>query len=328
MLKTIAYKDLKIGALLGRGGYGDVYKAEWFGKEVAIKELHLSMLSNTLQEEFTHESQIMAQCRFPNIIGLYGICDEQGHKGLVMEYMPKGSLRAVLEDKKEEINWDRRWTMAIDIGNGLNYLHSDNILHRDLKSLNILLDINYCAKICDFGLSKIKLETSSSNTKSKTGTVRWRAPETFKRGFKPANSMDVYSYGMVLWEIASRELPFAEAQDEQTVISWVKDGEKETIPTDCPKAYGDIIQEAWQEAEKRPSAARIVEMLNAAKPLPSPKINLLPTPEKKEKPYVEKSWHFDPETEPTGREKALNEGKPYQLLEATEKDKQKATPIL
>ena len=241
-----------------------------------------------------------------------------------MEYLPKGSLHGVLQNKNEAISWDTRWTIGDRHWQRAKLSSQQRHIHRDLKSLNILLDENYLAKICDFGLSKIKLETSSSSTKSKTGTIRWRAPETFKRGFKPANSMDIYSYGMVLWEIASRELPFADAPDELTVISWIKDGEKETVPTDCPKAYGDIIQETWQEAEKRPSAAKIVEMLNAAKPLPSPKINPLPTPEKKEKPYVEKSWHFDPETEPTGREKALNEGKPYQLLEATEKDKRKA----
>ena len=246
-----------------------------------------------------------------------------------MEYMPKGSLRAVLEDENEVINWDRRWAMAIDIGNGLSYLHSDNILHRDLKSLNILLDINYCAKICDFGLAKIKLETSSSSTKSNkaSGTTRWMAPELLSMeddAPSPTKASDIYSYGMVLWEISSREIPYKSAKNETVASMWIMNGKKETVPNDCPKAYGDIVKETWSVPSSRPSAEKIVEMLNAAKPLPSPKINLLSTPEKKEKPYVEKSWHFDPETEPTGREKALNEGKPYQLLDATEKDKQKA----
>ena len=172
----------------------------------------------------------MAECQFPQIVGLYGICDEGGNKAFIMEYMPRGSLRSFLEDKSQEILWDTRMTIAIDIGNGLSYLHKKNILHRDLKSLNVLLDINYSAKIGDFGLSKIKLETSSSSTKSKAGTIRWRAPEAFKRGFRPANSMDIYSYGMVLWEIASRKLPFADTQDEQIVINWISSGEKRNHP--------------------------------------------------------------------------------------------------
>ncbi len=317
-LQTISYNSLKIGTLLGNGGYGDVYKATWHGTEVAIKELHLKTLSKALQDEFNHESQMMAQCQFPHIIGLYGVCDEIGHKGFVMEYMPKGSLRAVLEDKSEELSWDIRWPIAIDIGKGLTYLHEKNILHRDLKSLNVLLGADYHAKICDFGLSKIKLETSSSNTKSNKGTVRWRAPETFKRGFKPVSSSDIYSYGMVLWEIAARELPFADAQDEITAMGWIKDGEKETIPTDSPKAYGKVIEETWEEAEKRPTAEKIVATLSQAKPEVTLKISEKSL--KSPKIHVEKSWHFDPATE---RKVSQDSVEPYQILDSTEKDKQK-----
>ena len=266
------------------------------------------------------------QDQFPHIINLYGICDEAGHNGLVMEYMPRGSLRGILEDKSKEINWDIRWDIGIDIGKGLTYLHSNNILHRDLKSLNVLLGADYHAKICDFGLSKIKLESSSASTKSKAGTVRWRAPETFKRGFKPTSSMDVYSYGMVLWEIASREIPFSDAPDEITAMGFIKDGEKENIPAECPKVYGEIVQTCWQEAEKRPGASEVLTSLTKAKPAPVHIILPLPipaTPEKQKKPYVKKSWHFDTATERSAALSVNPEAK-YQLLEATEKDKQKA----
>jgi sterile alpha motif and leucine zipper containing kinase AZK len=164
-LQTIPYSSLKIGDLLGHGGYGDVYKAIWHGSEVAIKQLHLKTLPTHLKEEFEHEAQVMAQCQYPNIINLYGIVTETGHHALVMEYMPKGSLRGVLNDKSQELSWETRWLIAIDIAKGLSYLHSKNILHRDLKSLNILLGNDYHAKICDFGLAKIKLESSSTSTK-------------------------------------------------------------------------------------------------------------------------------------------------------------------
>ncbi len=325
-LQTIPFQSLQMGKLLGHGGYGDVYAAQWHGTEVAIKQLHLKTLSHTLQEEFLQEAQIMSQCLFPNIVGLYGICDEPGHNGLVMEYMPKGSLKSLLENKSEEISWNLRWEIAIDIGKGISYLHGKNILHRDLKSLNVLLGNDYHAKICDFGLSKIKLESSSSSTKSKTGTVRWRAPESFKRGFKPAESMDIYSYGMVLWEIASREIPFADAPDEITAMGFIKDGEKETLPPDCPKPYGTEIQKCWEEAEKRPSALEVVTHLTKAKPAPIPVIAPVLSPISKKptkKGYVEKSWHFDPATERSAALSATPDAK-YQLLEATEKDKQKA----
>ena len=281
---------------------------------MAIKELFLKELSETLREEFNHEVSMMAQCQHPHIVGLYGICDEVGHKGLVIEYMPGGSLRSVLENKKQDISWETRWTMAIDIGQGLSYLHDRGIVHRDLKSLNVLLTADLHAKIGDFGLARIKLETSSTSTKTGKGTVRWRAPESFRRGFKVADSMDIYSYGMVLWEIASRELPFADAMDEQTVINWIKDGEQETIPFDCPVGYGAVIRQTWLDAQKRPSAEQAVKDLTLAKPQPAP----APTA----KIYVEKSWHFDPATE---RQAGLapQDNKPYKILEATPKDKQK-----
>jgi serine/threonine protein kinase len=250
-----------------------------------------------------------------HIVGFYGVCTEVGHASLIMEYMPKGSLYGVLQNKREDLPWLIRWNIAIDIGKGIHYLHCRHILHRDLKSLNVLLGDHYQAKLCDFGLSKIKIESASTTTNNKAGTVRWRAPETFKRGYKPATSMDIYSYGMVLWEIASRAIPFADG-DEQTVISWLKDGEKETIPEDCPEIYGDMIKKCWlDDPQSRPSAQVIPEALEKAKP-----VLALPAPTKSKKPttYVEKPWHFDPLTE-----RKADPSKLYQLLEATHKDKTK-----
>ena len=123
-LQIISWDSLKVGALLGHGGYGDVYKATWHGKEVALKQLHLKTLSPTLQEEFMREAEIMAQCQFPNVVSLYGICTEVGHHSLVIQYMPKGSLRSVLENKNETLGWPIRWEIAIDIGKGITYLHN------------------------------------------------------------------------------------------------------------------------------------------------------------------------------------------------------------
>ena len=213
----------------------------------------------------------MAQCQFPNVVPLYGVCEEAGHYAMVMEYLPKGSLYHVLHDSKEILPWNPvRWTIAEGVVKGLSYLHEQKIIHQDLKSLNVLLDAQYHAKITDFGLAKIKLESSSTSTKTKQGmgTTRWRAPELFKRGANPNFTSDMYSAGMVLWEIASRKLPFSDAADDATVISWIKeDGEQENIPSDCPKAYGELVQSCWnKEANQRPSAKAIAQQLNAIKP--------------------------------------------------------------
>lgn len=269
-LATLSWSMLQLGELIGSGGYGDVYKATWQGIDVAVKQLHLRTLSADLTTDFQKEATIMAQCQFPYVVHLYGVCQEPGHTAMVMEYLPKGSLYQVLHDSKEPLLWNPvRWNIAIDMGKGLSYLHSQKIVHRDLKSLNVLLDSQYRAKITDFGLAKIKLETNSTTTKTKQvmGTTRWRAPELFKRNASPNVASDIYSYGMVLWEIASRQLPFHDAVDEITVMGWIKDGEQEKIPADAPASYAAMIQQAWQTSEKRPQAHEMLVALRKERAL-------------------------------------------------------------
>ena len=267
--KKIAWSSLEMGKLIGSGGYGEVYQASWQGVDVAVKQLHLKTLSGDLAKDFEQEANLMAQCQFPHVVRLYGVCQEP--VAMVMEYLPKGSLYQVLHDSKEALPWNPvRWEIAFEIGKGLSYLHQEKIIHRDLKSLNVLLDAQYHAKITDFGLAKIKLESTSTSTKAKKGmgTTRWRAPELFERGAKPNAASDVYSYGMVLWEIASRQLPFSDAADDPTVIRWIEKGEQEEIPSeDCPKPYGELVQACWsKDPHQRPSAEAIVQQLNAIKP--------------------------------------------------------------
>jgi len=306
----IPWKDIAVTQLLGHGGYGDVYQGSWHGTTVAIKQLYLKTLPEHLVNDFTHETKVMAQCAFPQIVRLFGVCMETGHYSIVMEYMPKGSIYKVLQNQNEELSWSQRYEISIDIARGLSFLHSQRILHRDLKSLNILLDENYKAKISDFGLAKIKLESASTNSKTKTGTVRWRAPESFKRGFNPSFSTDIYSYGVVLWEIAARKLPYAEEPEEINVRGWIIEGEKETIPTNCPTEYSQIIQKTWGLPETRPTANEITLELEKVKP------KFRPHPEKT---YAARSWHIDPNI----KQGAKLQGKDYVLVPATEPDIQK-----
>ncbi len=272
-VQPISWHDLTVGRRIGGGGYGEVYQGEWSGIPVAIKKLHLKTLSTSLSTDFEREANIMAQCQFPYIIRLYGVCLEVGHAAMVMEYMTKGSLYQVLHDEKEALPWNSiRWKIAIDVGKGLSYLHGQKIIHRDLKSLNVLLDDQYHAKISDFGLSKIKLETDSINTKTTQGmgTTRWCAPELFSMKDKapsPNQATDVYSYGMVLWEIASRMLPFQGALDDMMAGLWIMQGKKEKFPQDCPKAYKILALQCWDIPKKRPSAQVITAALSQAKPL-------------------------------------------------------------
>src|ERR1700733_14909271 len=279
-LQTIPWKDLKLGKLLGEGAYGEVYLGSWNGREVAIKKLILKKLPASLAKDFEREAKLMAECgQSPHILKLFGICTEEGQYSMVMEYMTKGSLNDVLSDEDIDLPWNPlRFRMAIDIGKGLAYLHNEReILHRDLKSHNVLLDQNFNAKITDFGLSKLKIQSTSATSKREgakksAGTLRWQAPELLELDPVHTKATDAYAYAMVLWEIASRRIPYGDA-DDAVIKDEVKKGKRAQIPQDCAPEYGKLIQQAWDKnPEKRPGAHYIVRQLEkflspAAKPL-------------------------------------------------------------
>lgn len=140
---------------------------------------------------------------------MYGICNEPGNWAIVMEYMEKGSLFQILHSS-ENLDWGIRINICIDIANGMNYLHSNNIIHRDLKSLNVLLSSHMEAKICDFGLADIKQESSltCTSTHQAVGTIPWMAPELFIKNPKFSLKSDIFSLAMIFWEIATRKIPW------------------------------------------------------------------------------------------------------------------------
>ncbi len=236
---TLPASALTLVKLLGEGAYGSVYEGVWNDQPVAIKRLKAQHLTEKAIEELRQEAKIMFQLGVESkyIVPLKKICLEAPHYSLVMELMPKGSLYQLLHNG-QALPWSIRFQIALDAAWGLKDLHGYSILHRDLKSLNILLDDRLRAKLADFGLAKVKQETSSQSTIAK-GTVLWMAPELFKRKAEVTAAADIWSLGMVLWELAAREIPFKDAQNQLQAMAWIKDGEKEEIPADCPAEKTD-----------------------------------------------------------------------------------------
>jgi predicted Ser/Thr protein kinase len=278
----IPYNTLTFGRCLGEGGFGTVYQGKWQYDEVAIKQLRMTSMSAETLAEFKSEASIMANLRHPRIIGFYGISvDTPGRYSIVMDYMAGGSLYNLLHNQQSLI-WKSRHRIALDITSGLAHLHSKDILHRDLKSLNVLLDSQQRAKLTDFGLSRIKTETASTTATASSqsvGTLPWMAPELFKRRAKYTKNADMYSYGMVLWELASRKVPFSDAHNREILIQWLRDGEQEEIPQDCPTGFAKLIKWCWnQEPTRRPTidqAANVLEVEPAEQsPAPSYRNNL------------------------------------------------------
>ncbi len=259
----IDYKDLQLGKELGRGSFGIVYKGTYKFAPVAIKQLQIDSLSFEAQEEFQKEAETMAQLHYPNIVHFYGYCSVP--RCLVMEYMPKGSLFSVLQDKTQAlVDWNIRIRIAVDMVSGLAFLHSKAILHRDIKSLNVLLDGENKAKLTDFGLSRVKNETKSQtslNRKDAVGTLPWMAPELFKRKAVYTQKSNIYSLGMTFWELASRKIPYIE-DSQEAISTFVREGEREDIPKDCPQKFAYLIQQCWAgSSEARPTASNIAKFI-------------------------------------------------------------------
>ncbi|MHB9148203.1 MAG: ankyrin repeat-containing serine/threonine-protein kinase [Candidatus Amoebophilus sp.] len=262
---AIPYQALHFQQELGRGGFGIVYKGAYQDKLVAVKQLMNQDLSEALIHNFKQEISMMARLESPYVIKFIGACFQAPHYSLVMDYMPNGDLYHFLQ-KPGQIDWQLRYQIATDIGHGVNYLHSHGIIHGDLKSLNILLDKNYQAKITDFGLAKIKISSSISTLLGgqKGGSLRWMAPEllTAEEEEETSNTKasDVYSYGMVLWELGARQIPYTNKRDPQ-VLALKLQNKHEPITPDTPPSMSALIQWCWQERTKRPAITEAVETL-------------------------------------------------------------------
>ncbi len=269
---------------IGSGSYGEVYRGWWQGQyTVAIKELTGSLTADA-EKDLYREAGIMAYVTkeskepYP-AVRLFGLAVAKPDYALVMEYLPHGTLFDLLQRQSEaKLPWDLRYQLAIDIADGIALLHRQHILHRDLRSHNVLLTITdgrLRAKLSDFGLSTVKSSVRATTTSKKTdsvGTRAWMAPELHKRGGQSSPASDMYSYGMVLWELLTHAIPFADAQGDASLISeWISKGETETIPGECPPKLAALIKQCWSLiVETRPTIETVqkeLKELAAAYPL-------------------------------------------------------------
>ncbi len=261
---TIHFEDLTLGDELGRGAYGKVSKGVWQFEDVAIKQYMAQDFSEQTQHEILKEAKIMATAgaQSKHLVQLRGIVLGKPHYSLVMEYLPGGDLFHLLKSS-QELTWPMRYRISLDMTIGLHHLHQRSILHRDLKSLNVLLDLNFRAKLADFGLSTLKLSSTSTTAGGLKGTPRWLSPELFKRGAKATTASDIYALMMIFWELITRQIPFADAASQEVAIQWIMSGEQETIPEGTPEEYKALILEGWdKDPGKRPSAAAVAKRLD------------------------------------------------------------------
>lgn len=204
----------------------------------------------------------MEVIRHPNIVMFLGACTKPPHLCIILEYCSKGSLWSCLHDTGIKISWEFKRKIALDIAKGVLYLHNQNppILHRDLKSLNILLDSACNAKLADFGWTRIKAKKMTS----KIGTYQWMAPEVIA-GFKYTEKADVFSFGVILWELATRKPPYYGIDGTEVSRKVIKEDLRPEIKErDCPVKFFELMNQCWDRSpENRPFFDEIIESLES-----------------------------------------------------------------
>lgn len=249
----ISYDKLEINKYLDKGSFGEVHKGKYLGMKIAIKTL----FEPRKRDEMLREAGLMIQLIHPNVVRLYGIVLEP-QCCIVLEFMEKGSLYALLHSKGE-LNWPLRYQITLGIARGLAYLHENKIFHRDIKSLNILLNKHNEAKISDFGLSTATFFSDRGD--GKAGTFAWMAPELF-RGNDYDFPCDVYSFAIVLWEIMTRCNPYAHTPMPALIIRQVLRGERPKIPEEAPLLLKKLAESCWgDDPDKRLKMKDILDSL-------------------------------------------------------------------
>ncbi|XP_052768477.1 mitogen-activated protein kinase kinase kinase 11-like [Mya arenaria] len=264
----IDYKELKLNDVIGVGGFGKVFHATWRGEVVAVKIANQdpdgpgATVTNVSQE-----AKLFWLLDHPNIVSLRGVCLQEPNLCLVMEYAAGGSLSRVLNGRQIHPSILVDW--ALQIARGMRYLHEEApipLIHRDLKSNNILMreeivneDLtNKTMMITDFGLAR---EMYCTTRMSAAGTYAWMAPEVIKNNTYSKHS-DVWSYGVVLWELLTGETPYKGI--DQLGVAYGVAVNKLTlpIPSTCPPILAKIMSECWQqEPHFRPTFTGVMEML-------------------------------------------------------------------
>ena len=251
----IGLDELKLEKRVGVGSSGTTYLAQWRGAQVAVKVAGAGI--NKLGE-WRAEVAALTQLRHPHVVQYLGAVQEPPTHCLVLEYCAGGDVRTALRSATPPGFVLRA---AEGIASGMAYLHRKGIMHRDLKSANVLIDGGGAVKLTDFGVATEVHEGGTSSLEmpdaremtAETGTLRWMAPEV-ARHEKYRKSADVYSFGMVLFELVTHEVPFADRLPLQAAVATSLYGYRPTLPPDTPTHLARLVEACWHATPtERPS---------------------------------------------------------------------------
>ncbi|GMI82455.1 serine/threonine/tyrosine kinase 46 [Hibiscus trionum] len=250
---------LKYESKLASSSHGDLYKGTFCGQDVAIKVLRSEHLNENLRKEFTQEVNIMRKIRHKNVVQFIGACTSPPSLCIVTELMSGGSIYDLLHKQKSGFKLPFLLKVAIDVSKGMSYLHQNSIVHRDLKAANLLMDENGVVKVADFGVARVQAQPGVMT--AETGTYRWMAPEVIEH--KPYDrKADVFSFGVVLWELLTGKLPYENLTPLQAAVGVVQKGLRPVIPKHTHPKFVELLERCWQQDPSlRPEFSEISNIL-------------------------------------------------------------------
>lgn len=260
---VVQYDDFQIIKSIGKGGFSEVFSATYLPtKQIcAVKKLKAKEISGDKFNLFCREIEILSKCAHPFLLGFIGFTVQRPYI-VVTEYLGNGSLYDALrwKDDHKPLNGTQKTLIAMGIASGMERIHKLGIIHRDLKSLNILLDNDYLPRIIDFGLSRFVGDEKEEFMTANVGTPHWMAPELFTSQ-QYTNKIDVYAYGMLLWEILTNSSPFKGKTYAQIMYDVCENGKRPAIPLRTPSAVKSLISKCWaQNPEERPTFHKIYKL--------------------------------------------------------------------
>ncbi|KAL2510712.1 Protein kinase superfamily protein [Abeliophyllum distichum] len=281
---------LEIRNVIAHGTYGTVYKGLCDGQDVAVKVLDwgedgsaTEAETSALQTAFRQEVAVWHKLDHPNVTKFVGASMgtsnlkipsrntlTDGHNSfpsnaccVVVEYVPGGTLKKFLiRNSRKKLAFKVVIQLALDLARGLSYLHSKKIVHRDVKTENMLLDVTRTLKIADFGVARVEAQNPRDMT-GNTGTLGYMAPEVLDG--KPYNrKCDVYSFGICLWEIYCCDMPYPDLSFAEVSSQVVRQNLRPEIPRCCPSVFASIMRKCWDaNPENRPDMDEVVRLLEA-----------------------------------------------------------------
>ncbi|KAL8129705.1 hypothetical protein V2J09_018860 [Rumex salicifolius] len=258
--------QLFLGHRFAYGAHSKLYHGIYKEEAVAVKIItspdddENDLLKARLEKQFNREVTSLCRLHHTNVIKFVAACRKPPVFCIVTEYLSEGSLRSYLHKlQNKTLPLKKLVSFALDIARGMEYIHSQGVIHRDLKPENVLINEDFHMKIADFGIACE--EVNCDPFADDPGTYRWMAPEMIKDKFY-GRKVDVYSFGLILWEMVSGSIPYEDMKPIQAAYAVVNKNLRPQIPKDCHPGMQALIEQCWStQPDKRPEFWQIVKVL-------------------------------------------------------------------